>query len=207
MKITFLGHAGFLLEGELRIYIDPYNLGGDNLPPADVILITHPHFDHCSGEDVVKIATEKTKIFAPPGCKTGFDTTTVEVGRTYRWNSLVIETVPAYNVGKNFHPRQNGWVGYVVEMEGVRVYHAGDTDFIDEMRNIRTDIALLPIGGTYTMDVNEALKAVEVIKPKIAIPMHYGEVVGSVDDAKNFCERCPVDCKILEPYEPIDVSF
>ena len=206
MRITFLGHAAFLLEGSIRIYIDPYHLKG-NLPEADVILITHPHFDHCSGEDVIRIATEKTKIFAPKGCKVGFSVSIVEPNSTYQWNNATIQTVPAYNVGKNFHPPENRWVGYVVNLDGVRIYHAGDTDLIDEMRNIQTDIALLPVGGTYTMDVSEAVRAAEIIKPRVAVPMHYGDVVGSKNDALNFCARCPVECKVLEPYEPWEVKF
>lgn len=206
MRITFLGHAAFMLENDVRIYIDPYHLRGQ-LPEADIILITHPHFDHCSSEDVVKIATERTKIFAPPDCKPGFATTSVEPNAEYRWNTVVIRTVPAYNVGKNFHPAQNKWVGYVVEIGGVRVYHAGDTDLIEEMKNIQTDIALLPVGGTYTMDVAEALRAAEWINPKLAIPMHYGDVVGSANDAINFCARCPVQCKVLEPYQPWEIQL
>ena len=206
MRITFLKHASFLLDGELKIYIDPYNLVG-NLPEADMVLITHSHFDHCSPDDVSKVGSQKTVILAPPDCSIPFDFKSVKPGDVIRNNNIVVTTVPAYNIGKNFHPKDKNWVGYIIQMNGIKIYHAGDTDVIDEMAGIETDIALLPVGGTYTMDSAEAIEAVKKINPKLAIPMHYGEVVGSTNDAINFCRRCPVECKVMKPYESWEVDI
>lgn len=206
MEITWLGHAGFMLEGVKRIYIDPYQIK-TGLPPADIVLVTHSHFDHFSQNDIKRILGDSTVIVAPSDCKMSVNVRNVKPGDTIEIGGVKIEAVPAYNIGKRFHPKESGWVGYVVEMDGVRVYHAGDTDLIPEMKSINADVALLPIGGTYTMNVSEAIEAAKTIKPKLAIPMHFGSIVGSTSDAINFCRKCPIDCKVPEIYEPIKVQF
>ena len=206
MEITWLGHAGFMLEGVKRVYIDPYQIK-TGLPPADIVLVTHSHFDHFSQNDIKRILGDSTVIVAPSDCKMSGNVRNVKPGDTIEIGGVRIEAVPAYNIGKRFHPKESGWVGYVVEMDGVRVYHAGDTDLIPEMKSINADIALLPIGGTYTMNVSEAIEAAKTIKPKLAIPMHFGSIVGSTSDAINFCRKCPIDCKVPEIYEPIKVQF
>lgn len=206
MEITWLGHAGFMLEGVKRVYIDPYQIK-TGLPPADIVLVTHSHFDHFSQNDIKRILGDSTVIVAPSDCKMSGNVRNVKPGDTIEIGGVRIEAVPAYNIGKRFHPKESGWVGYVVEMDGVRVYHAGDTDLIPEMKSINADVALLPIGGTYTMNVSEAIEAAKTIKPKFAIPMHFGSIVGSTSDAINFCRKCPIDCKVPEIYEPIKVQF
>ncbi len=202
----WLGHAAFLLQGKKNVYIDPYNLVGD-LPKADVVLITHPHFDHCSPDDVAKISSERTVAVAPRGCSVNLQTTFVQPGDELVFDEVVVKAVPAYNVGKNFHTKANNWVGYIVRMGGISVYHAGDTDVIPEMDGLSVDVALLPVGGTYTMDWSEALRAVEMIKPKVAVPMHYGSVAGSTTDALNFCNKCPTECKVLEQNRPWEIEL
>jgi len=206
MEITWLGHAGFMLEGVKRVYIDPYQIK-TGLPPADIVLVTHSHFDHFSQNDIKRILGDSTVIVAPSDCKMSGNVRNVKPDDTIEIGGVRIEAVPAYNIGKRFHPKESGWVGYVVEMDGVRVYHAGDTDLIPEMKSINADVALLPIGGTYTMNVSEAIEAAKTIKPKLAIPMHFGSIVGSTSDAINFCRKCPIDCKVPEIYEPIKVQF
>ncbi len=195
LKIFWLGHAAFRISDTLTVYIDPYEIGGG--PAADLVLITHDHFDHCSREDVKKISGPQTTIVAPPSCAKKLEGLGVEVVPIRRGDRLevkgaMVEAIPAYNVHparKNFHPQGRDYVGYILELSGVKVYHAGDTDLIPEMEDLEVDIALLPVSGTYEMDAEEAAKAVESIRPKVAIPMHYGSIVGSERDAEIFRER------------------
>ncbi|MCD6418699.1 MBL fold metallo-hydrolase [bacterium] len=208
MEIVFLGHASFLIkENATNIYIDPYHIIG-KLPKADMVLITHPHFDHCSTEDILKISSETTVLISPAGCDVeNIQLQRIAPGEEKALKDAIIRAVPAYNIGKNFHPKENNWVGYVIDIGQYRLYHAGDTDVIPEMENLSVDIALLPIGGTYTMDVSEALEAVKKIEPKVAIPMHFGDIVGTVQDAINFCQKCSVKCKMLSKGESWTVDF
>lgn len=181
--VEWLGHASFRINGEKTIYIDPYEIKSTII--ADIILITHDHFDHCSIDDIKKVSDQSTKIYAPESCNIP-GMVTVKPGESHHIGKIVIETVPAYNTGKKFHPQNKGYVGYIVTIDGQRIYHAGDTDLIPEMKNIKADIVLLPIGGTYTMDAKEAALAANIINPKYAVPMHYGSIVGSIDDADVF---------------------
>ncbi|HDM92416.1 MAG TPA: MBL fold metallo-hydrolase [Candidatus Korarchaeota archaeon] len=176
----------------MTVYIDPYVIGGG--PTADLVLITHDHYDHCSREDVKKISGSQTTIVAPPSCikklgSLGGERIPIKPGERLEVKGAIIEAIPAYNVHparKNFHPREKDYVGYILELSGVRVYHAGDTDLIPEMEELEVDVALLPVSGTYVMDAEEAAKAAEIIRPKVAIPMHYGSVAGSKRDAEKF---------------------
>jgi L-ascorbate metabolism protein UlaG (beta-lactamase superfamily) len=185
-NIHWFGQSAFRIEDEtLQIYIDPYKLPA-NLPKADIIFITHAHFDHFSMEDIAKVRTEHTIIVAPKdvASKFGDSAITIVPGNDYTIGKLKVTTVPAYNIDKKFHPKANGWVGYIITLSnGQKIYHAGDTDFIPEMRKIVTDIAMLPCGGTYTMTAKQAAEAANVFKPKLLIPMHYGSIVGSNADA------------------------
>jgi L-ascorbate metabolism protein UlaG (beta-lactamase superfamily) len=184
--IHWMGQSAFRIEdGTMQIYIDPFKLP-EGLPKADIIFITHAHFDHFSMEDIAKIKTEHTIIVAPKdvASKFGDSVITVVPGKAYIVGKLKVTTVPAYNLDKKFHPKENKWVGYIITLSnGQKIYHAGDTDFIPEMREIITDIAMLPCGGTYTMTAKQAAEAANAFKPKLLIPMHYGSVVGSSADA------------------------
>ncbi len=185
-NIHWLGHDAFRIEAGKNIYIDPYQIPGG--PTADLILITHEHFDHCSPDDVAKIQGPQTVIITAKDSakKLSGDIRVVAPGDTVVIDGIQVEAVPAYNLDKNFHPRSNGWLGFIVEVGGIRLYHAGDTDHIPEMKELHVDIALLPVSGTYVMTADEAVRAAEAIGPKLAIPMHYGSVVGSGSDAQTF---------------------
>ena len=199
--IHWLGHASFRIDNSLTIYIDPWKVQDPR--PADVILVTHAHFDHCSPKDIRKLTKEGTIIVCPQSCvgQLQGDVRPVKPGDVLDLGKIRIEAVPSYNTNKPNHPREANNVGYVVEFEGQRIYHAGDTDLIPEMANIRCDVALLPVGGTYTMDADEAARALEQIKPKVAIPMHWGDIVGSRKDAERFAQKAPkeVQVVILDP--------
>ena len=203
VKIDWLGHASFKITDKKVIYIDPYNIPPDE--KADIILITHSHSDHCSVEDIKGIVREGTIIIIPPDCQSKLsgiqcvDVHLVKPGKKIGALGTIIEAAPAYNLNKNFHEKANEWVGYIINIEGKRIYHAGDTDFIPEMKELKNiDVAMLPVGGKYTMDASEAAKAANAIKPKVAVPMHYGSIVGSEEDAKNFKKLCSVEVEIME---------
>jgi L-ascorbate metabolism protein UlaG (beta-lactamase superfamily) len=197
--IKWFGHSGFkiLSQGKV-IYIDPFKLSSSE--PADLILITHEHYDHCSGDDIAKIQRDDTQIVAAQECKPKLkgDVRLVKPGDNLEVRGIKIEVVPAYNIGKDFHPKEDNKVGFVLDLEGERIYHAGDTDLIPEMNNIKCDIAILPVSGTYVMTAEEAAQAADILNPKVAIPMHYGEIVGSLSDAQRFKELAKCAVKILE---------
>lgn len=201
-KIHWLGHASFRVEvGAKQLYLDPYKLP-PNVPKADFILITHAHFDHFSKEDLEKIRTPETMFVAPRDVAAQLQgrVTAVSPGDTVTVGELQVIAVPAYNVGKRFHPRESGWVGYVIRLpDGGRLYHAGDTDFIPEMRKVQTDVALLPIGGTYTMDAKQAAEAAAAIKASVTIPMHWGDIVGSQKDVEEFRKNYKGKVLVLTP--------
>jgi L-ascorbate metabolism protein UlaG (beta-lactamase superfamily) len=182
--IHWFGQSAFRIEdGSLQVYIDPFKLP-EGLPIADVILITHAHFDHFSMEDISKIKADHTMIVAPKDVASQFVDSVLAVvpGKDYTIGPLKVTTVPAYNIDKKFHPKEKKWVGYIITLaDGQKIYHAGDTDFIPEMRAIVTDIAMLPCDGTYTMTAKQAAKAANSFKPKVLIPMHFGEGLGSVN--------------------------
>lgn len=186
--IKWLGHASLLITiGGKNIYVDPWKLLREQ-PKADLILITHPHYDHFSPDDIEKIIRKDTIIIGPREIlkiKVG-EKMEIKPGQEINLNWVKIKAVPSYNVNKNFHPKSNNWCGYIVEIEGKKIYIAGDTDFIPEMKDIKVDVAIVPIGGTYTMNPEEAANAINIIKPQIAIPYHYGDIVGSEKDVKLF---------------------
>jgi len=189
INLVWLGHAAFKIKSSgLVIYIDPFQIS--DTEKADIVLITHDHYDHCSKEDVKKILKEKTEVICnqASASKLGIKARILDIGKKIDVLGVKIAAVPAYNVKKEFHKKGSG-LGFVIEIAGKRIYHAGDTDVIPEMHELSNiDIALLPVGGTYTMNAEEAVEAAEIIKPKIAIPMHYGSIVGSDHDAQIFKE-------------------
>ncbi|HLC53327.1 MAG TPA: MBL fold metallo-hydrolase [Candidatus Nanoarchaeia archaeon] len=215
VKLEFLGHSGFVISngGGKRIAIDPYNVS-EGVGKVDFILITHSHYDHCSIKDITHLSKKGTVIIAPADSQSkitrieGVQMEVIEVGDELVFGNMRIEAVPAYNIGKDFHPKSEGWLGYVVKLEKVIVYHAGDSDFTPEMKKLsgygkqgNHFIALLPVSGRYVMTAEEAAKAASLLNPEIAIPMHYGSgVVGTVDDAQNFvklCDALNVQAKVL----------
>lgn len=199
-KIRWLGHDGFRIDGEKTIYFDPYQIEAG--PQADLIFISHDHFDHCSPDDVAKIHGPETIIITEKNSaeKLTGDVRTLKPGETLTLHGIKIQGVPSYNTDKDFHPRKNGWLGFLVELSGIRIYHGGDTDFIPEMKDLKVDIALLPVSGTYVMTAEQAAEAVLGIGPGLAIPMHYGAIVGGTQDALDFKQALDgkVDVLILE---------
>ncbi len=190
--IHWLGHDAFRISGEKVIYTDPFKLKSTSLQQkADIILITHEHRDHCSPDDVKTIQSPRTVIVTTASCaaKLTGNIKTVKPGDVVEVEGIRIEAVPAYNIGKNYHPRERGDVGYIFTVKGRRVYLAGDTDHIPEMKTFRDiHIALLPVSGTYVMTEKEAVRAALDIRPDIAIPMHYGTIVGTRMNAEVFAE-------------------
>ena len=197
IKIKWLGHDSFSLAGNVKIIIDPYKITKQE--KADLILISHNHFDHLSVDDLKNISTGGTSIVAAKECidmLKGFDFKEkigLSPGEEKTVRGIKIKSVRAYNLNKinpdtkkPFHPKEDNKVGFLFELNGITIYHTGDTDLIPEMSDLKPEIALVPVSGTYVMTAQEAAKAVEKIKPKIAIPMHYGVIVGSEKDAHDF---------------------
>ena len=201
MKIRFLGHASFILEDGVKIAIDPFKI--KKKEPVDYIFITHDHYDHCSPDDIAKLADpDSTIIITPPDsaarvkqyAKQVFE---IEPGQAYETGGIKFRTIPAYNQDKPFHPRENNWVGYIIYL-AQSIYHCGDTDLIPEMKGLKPDIFLVPVGGTYTMDSEQAVTAVKIVAPQKVIPMHYGSIVGSTEDAKKLKNQVSIPVEILE---------
>lgn len=195
--LTWLGQAGFRLSrGAVVVYFDPWEVAGEP-HDADLILISHPHFDHLDPASVARVAKPETAIVTVADCagKLGEAQVpgTVQVvrpGDSVELKGVRIEAVPAYNLNKEFHKKEAGWAGYIVEVEGARFYHAGDTDRIPEMGAIRAEVALLPVSGTYVMTAEEAAGAAKEIGARVTVPMHYGAVVGTAADAQRFQKLC-----------------
>jgi L-ascorbate metabolism protein UlaG (beta-lactamase superfamily) len=177
--LHWLGHASFRLDGPPTVYFDPVDIGSEP-PRADIVLISHSHGDHLSMPDIKLISGPETVIITIPDIAGMFETSDVEYAKVWAAQpgermtvgDVEIETVPAYNVGKSYHPKEAGYLGFIVTLQGERLYFAGDTDHIPEMADIDCDVALLPVGGTYTMNLEEAAQAAADIGPKVAVPMH-----------------------------------
>jgi L-ascorbate metabolism protein UlaG (beta-lactamase superfamily) len=196
-QIVWLGHDSFRIDASQCIYVDPYQI--DAGPSADIILVTHDHFDHCSPDDVAKIQQSHSVIITEGDAaqKLSGDVRVMLPGEELSLEDLTITAVPAYNTNKEFHPKANKWLGFVMDIDGVRIYHAGDSDFIPEMKDLDVDIALLPVSGTYVMTADEAVEAAVAINPKLAIPMHYGAIVGEASDATYFKEKLAGKIEVL----------
>ncbi|MCG2829427.1 MAG: MBL fold metallo-hydrolase [Desulfobacteraceae bacterium] len=196
-NIKWLGHSGFAINAHDKIIvIDPFQI--KEIVPADIILITHSHYDHCSIEDIDKIKKPETVIVteAESAKKLSGNVRVVKPGDKITVSGVQIKAVEAYNTNKAFHPKTNGWLGFILTVDGIRIYHAGDTDLIPEMDKFETDIALLPVSGTYVMTAEEAVEAVKRLKPEIAIPMHFDSIVGSKEDAVKFKKYLEGICEV-----------
>ena len=214
VEIKWLGHSGFLVRSNKTIYIDPFNVK-ENSEKADIILITHSHYDHCSVADMKRLIKEGTKIVLTADSQSKITRSEIPIdiriiapNQELVLGEVKISAMPAYNLDKSFHPKEEEWVGYIIKINDVLIYHAGDTDLIPEMQKLtgynqpdKKFIALLPIGGRFTMGVEEAVEAAKLIKPLLAIPMHYGGIVGSREDAEEFVKLCKeqgIDARLLE---------
>jgi L-ascorbate metabolism protein UlaG (beta-lactamase superfamily) len=208
-SLEWLGHAGFRIKvGQAVVYIDPYRVHDG--PPADLILVTHGHYDHFSPRDLERLSTKHTIVVGPPAVaeRVSGRVLSVTPGQTVEEElvrGVEVATVAAYNTSKRdqegnvFHPRDAGWVGYNVNVRGERLYHSGDTDVIPEMDSVTgVDVALLPVSGVYVMTAGEAAEAARRIQPRVAVPMHWGEHIGTRADAEAFAELAPVEVEILE---------
>ena len=203
VRITWLGHASVMIKATATVYIDPWKISKTS-PRADIVLLTHDHGDHYSESDIKIISDASTRVVAP--MSTRLVTDTITPGQSLAIKDVTIKAVPAYNTNKAFHPKTNAWVGYIVDIGGKKIYHTGDTDRIPEMMRITADLAFIPVGGTYTMDASEASEAVKDIKASIVIPIHFGDIVGSIKDAEKFAKLCACDVRILHPGESIDID-
>lgn len=203
MDITSISinvHSSIKIDCGKVIYIDPFKLD-ETTHDADYIFLTHDHYDHMSMPDILKVLNDKTVFVIPAALEMEIRRNTpvgsqicVVPGKSYETKDFSFETIPAYNRLKPFHPRKAGWVGYVINIDGTRIYIAGDTDATKEAESVKCDIALVPVGGTYTMNYKEAAALVNKIKPQYAIPIHYGSLVGSKEDGERF--KHLIDTKI-----------
>jgi L-ascorbate metabolism protein UlaG (beta-lactamase superfamily) len=205
--IQWLGHASFkICHEDTVIYIDPWKIkdsGGD----ATIVLVSHSHYDHYSAEDIAKVSGPDTKLVASSDVvekeKNG---EMMLPGMTVDFDDVRVSGVAAYNPRKQFHPKANNWVGFVIEVGSKRIYYAGDTDLIEEMKSLKEiDVALLPVGGTYTMNATEAAEATKYIEPKTVIPYHWGDIVGGRADAEKFANTAECEVKVLSVGEKISL--
>lgn len=191
-KITINCHSSIKITDNKIIYFDPYKIN-DNYKDADIIFITHDHYDHFDVDSINKIIKDDTILVIPDKMNVenlleinSKNIVKVLPNKTYDIRGYKIETIPSYNINKNFHPKENNWVGYIITINNERIYVAGDTDITSENKKVKCDIALVPIGGKFTMNYNEAAEFINLIKPKTVIPTHYAEIIGSKIDGENF---------------------
>jgi len=200
-NVEFLGHSSLKIKGDKTIYIDPFNIK-EKYQDADIIFITHSHYDHFSIEDIQKIKKEDTKIVITEDLKDkviGFkEILIIKPNQNYEIVNIKFKTIPSYNIDKPFHPKENNFVGYIIEINNYTYFIAGDTDITEENKKVKCDVAFLPIGGKYTMNYEEAAILANEINPKIVVPIHYGSIVGNMEDALKFKEKTKIKCEIMQ---------
>jgi len=206
LTLTWFGHASFrLADGGAIVYIDPWKI---RAAPRDgtLVLVSHAHFDHFSPEDIARVAGPGSLLIAPPDVAAQAGGRALKAGETAEAVGVKVYGLPAYNIGKRYHPLASGWLGFVIELCGKRVYYAGDTDLIPEMGGLKNiDLAILPVGGTYTMTAEEAAKAVDVIKPAHAVPSHWGDIVGLRANADAFAALAGKSAAVLTPGQHLEI--
>jgi len=207
VTLQWLGHASFkITKDDVTIYIDPWKLA-DSAHDATVVLVSHGHYDHYSASDVTKVSGPQTKFIASADVVGQHGKgQPLQPGQSVSVDDITITGVAAYNPAKQFHPKANNWLGFVIEIGDSRIYYAGDTDMTEEMKVLKgIDIALLPVGGTYTMNAAEAAEAVEHFKPVKAVPYHWGDIVGGRKDADNFAKKAKCEVTVLTPGETLSL--
>lgn len=195
MKIEVIHHASIKLTGNKIIYLDPYDIK-EEIHDADYIFITHDHYDHYDEESIHNIRNDNTKIIVPFCLKDKPHHLLVDEYRMYYIDNIQFFTIPSYNLNKPFHPREKYYVGYNILLEDKYYYIMGDTDRTPEANQVKTDICFVPIGGTYTMDIEEAASYINDLKPEMAIPIHYGKIVGDITLGEKFKEKIDEEIKV-----------
>ena len=192
------------INSDKIIYFDPFKIE-DKKNDADIVFITHSHYDHMDSESINNIKNDSTIVIAPKTIENDIkkielkDYIFLNPNEEINIENINIKTIPAYNIGKPFHPKDNKWLGYLVTINNVSYYIAGDTDKTNEIEKIKCDIALVPIGGHFTMDVNEAADLIRIINPNVVIPTHYGSIVGNTEDGKRFKDiLSDTDIEVIE---------
>ena len=206
--LQWLGHASFKICHEDKIiYIDPWKIE-DAAHDATFVLVSHSHYDHYSPEDIAKVSGPETKLIASPDVTSQEEAgEPIVPGLTIELEGIAVQGVAAYNPQKRFHPKGNNWAGFIIQVDSKRIYYAGDTDLTEEMKALEDiDVALLPVGGTYTMNAKDAAEATKHINPKMAIPYHWGDIVGDRSDAEQFAKTAPCDVKVLTPGQTINLE-
>jgi L-ascorbate metabolism protein UlaG (beta-lactamase superfamily) len=211
-RFTWFKQSAYRWDGDgATVYIDPWGVP-EGAPEADVIFITHAHDDHFQPEEIRRLTKKDTQIVAPRdiAAELSGNVQPVAPGDTVEAGGIKGQAVPAYNIAEErleMHPKANGWVGYVLQLGDTTYYHAGDTDHLTDLETISPQVAFVPIGGTFTMNASEAAGLIRIMSPQLAVPMHYGFVVGSPADAERFRQEAdPVKVEILQPQVPFERS-
>ncbi len=208
-NITINTQSSIRIDGSKKIYVDPYKRKKAS-HDADIIFITHAHYDHYDEPSLRNAAREDSIIVCPASMLADVKRMNISAGKVIGMSAgeteevgsaVKAEAVPAYNLNKNFHPKANDWLGYIITMDGIRYYAAGDTDALPELEDVDCDIAFVPVGGTYTMTASEAAGLVNKIHPEIAVPIHYGTIVGRAADADTFKNALDKDIQVVKKVE------
>lgn len=205
ITLQWLGHASFkICQDDVTIYIDPWKLR-ESSHDATLVLVSHSHHDHYSAGDIAKVSGANTRIIASADVvEQHGNGEGIKPGQTIELDGVSVIGVASYNPNKRFHPKENNWLGFIIEIGSKRIYYAGDTDLTEEMKALGDiDLALVPVGGTYTMDAEQAAEAIEHMKPQRAIPYHWGDIIGSRQDAEQFAESAKCEVTVLTPGESI----